>query len=197
MSSTFTENSQEDQDEEEQEETCLLPPHKPFCGRLTSSSLSNAEEFSEPDTYSSGFSEDYKTCHRQTQTEQELLTISSSSDIDNHFQASPRYKTIFTEIFQVLKQAKVSEREPIRPGGWLLGQQVPSQNPSTTQGPNTYLSTQGPKSFSNPEGSAGYNQNTTDRTSKGFPSLVLAGTTKLQVLEESYAAVLRKGIQTS
>ena len=155
MSSNFAENSEDEceQEDESKEASCQgggshqeeaasqLAIHQPFCGRLTSSALSKAEEFSEPETFSSGFSEDFKLSHRQTQTDwtRDLAThhlaIAAPTNLDNHFHTTPRYKTIFKEIFEVLKTASSFEstsRQVQRRRVWEVVADYPSLRPLQT-----------------------------------------------------------------
>jgi len=191
MSSNFAENSedeceQEDEDESKegscqgggvhlQEPACQLAVHQPFCGRLTSSALSKAEEFSEPETYSSGFSEDFKLSHRQTQTDwtrdlaDHHLAIAAPTNLDNHFHTTPRYKTIFKEIFEVLKAASSCEstsRQVQRRRVWEVVAEYPSLRPLQTAG----------------------------LTSTGDLSTGALSTQALST-EDSYATVLRRGMR--
>jgi hypothetical protein len=62
----------------------LMPdkPNKPFCGRLTSSAMSKTEEFSEAETYSSGFSEraEFKCSNKTTQTEEYVVKLAEMEE---------------------------------------------------------------------------------------------------------------------
>lgn len=194
----------------------MLNTNKPFCGRLTSSSMSKAEEYSEAETYSSGFSEgiDFKYCNKQTQTdvgiechanpinefkdckkdENPLDLNKDANYMDDHFQTTPKYKVIFKEIFQVLKQAH----------GDTDGFKEEKQEPNKTK-PSKHSTNEKPSI----KESANYNvwKNKTYKEKichkdKGFewdsneyPSLASASVARLKILEESYANVLRKGIK--
>merc|ERR1719382_1367820 len=57
---------------------------KPFCGRLTSSALSKAEEYSETETYSSGFSEDYKLTKMDKMLAEDYKMGSSFKPVHRH-----------------------------------------------------------------------------------------------------------------
>ena len=195
----------------------LFLPHKPFCGRLTSSALSKAEEFSETETYSSGFSEDYKMTlfkpvHRQTQTcDRELADISSPvNDLDSHFQTTPRYKVIFKEIFQVLEQANKVDlasrqdgrnKHVIWQGSYSsLGKtpNCPEEEASARVPSKEYQrDSLKPKTLPTKEYQSFAPRTTfTDYSSLPPSSLSsMASMARLKQLQESYASVLRRGIQ--
>ena len=192
----------EAQEEEEGDPMSLFLPHKPFCGRLTSSALSKAEEYSETETYSSGFSEDYKITkpvHRQTQTcDRELGDISNPvNDLDNHFQTTPRYKVIFKEIFQVLKQAnkmevankvEVAKRKDTRPRQIIW----PAGNYSDLGKTPDYPA----ESWLKQSDSLKPKTTFPDYSSLPPTSISsIASMARLKQIQESYASVLRKGIQ--
>ena len=180
----------------------LFLPHKPFCGRLTSSALSKAEEYSETETYSSGFSEDYKITkpvHRQTQTcERDLGDISNPvNDLDNHFQTTPRYKVIFKEIFQVLKQANKMETASrqdrrIRQVVWQQGNHLGLDK--TPDYPAAMASERVPaKEYQRDS----FKPKTTLTDYSCLPPTSLssmASMARLKQIQESYASVLRRGI---
>jgi len=194
----------------------MLNSNKPFCGRLTSSSMSKAEEYSEAETYSSGFSEgiDFKYCNKQTQTDVVIECLSKTSNefkdckkdenpldlnkdanyMDDHFQTTPKYKLIFKEIFQVLKQAHGD------PDGFKEEKQEPKKTKVSKISTNEKL----------PSRDCVNHNVWKDKTyrdkichkDKGFewdsneyPSLASASVARLKILEESYANVLRKGIK--
>ena len=194
----------------------LFLPHKPFCGRLTNSSLSKAEEFSETETYSSGFSEDYKMTlfkpvHRQTQTcDRELADISSPvNDLDSHFQTTPRYKVIFKEIFQVLEQANkvdVSSRQDGRnkhviwQGSYSnLGKTPNCPEEAGVPSKEYQRDSLKPKTLPTKEyQSLSFVPRTTFTDYSSLPPSSLssmASMARLKQLQESYASVLRRGIQ--
>ena len=195
----------------------LFLAHKPFCGRLTSSALSKAEEFSETETYSSGFSEDYKMTlfkpvHRQTQTcDRELADISSPvNDLDSHFQTTPRYKVIFKEIFQVLEQANKVDVASRQDGQnkHVIWQGSHSSLGKTTNCPEEEASARvpskeyqrdslKPKTLPTKEYQSFAARTTfTDYSSLPPSSLSsMASMARLKQLQESYASVLRRGIQ--
>ena len=200
------EGEDEDEDEEPEEEEgdpmSLFLAHKPFCGRLTSSALSKAEEFSETETYSSGFSEDYKITsfkpvHRHTQTCDRDIS-SPVNDLDNHFQATPRYKVIFKEIFQVLKQAKKMEtansrqdrriRQVVWQQGNHLGLDKTPDYPATEASGRVAAKEYQRDSFK-PKATL------TDYSCLPPTSLSsMASMARLKQIQESYASVLRRGI---
>jgi len=208
-----------EQEEEEGDAMSLFLAHKPFCGRLTSSALSNkAEEFSETETYSSGFSEDYKMTpfkpvHRQTQTcDRELTDISSPvNDLENHFQATPRYKVIFKEIFQVLKQANKVEtasrqdgrnKQVVWQGSYLdLGKTpgYPAADCARVPSKEYQRDSLKPKTLPTKEyQSLSFKPKTTFTDYSSLPPTSLssmASMARLKQLQESYASVLRRGIQ--
>jgi len=194
----------------------MLNSNKPFCGRLTSSSMSKAEEYSEAETYSSGFSEgiDFKYCNKQTQTDVVIECLTKANNefkdckkdenpldlnkdanyMDDHFQTTPKYKLIFKEIFQVLKQAHGD------PDGFKEEKQEPKKTKSSKNSTNEKL----------PSRDCVNHNVWKDKTyrdkichkDKGFewdsneyPSLASASVARLKILEESYANVLRKGIK--
>ena len=113
MSSNFSHHSDQTQDQEEEEHVeqdlpdpppCVLLPHRAeYRGQSTA-----CTEYSEPETFSSGFSEDYRPSHRHTQTDLQSsgLTISSAAELEQHFRTEPGYRQIFRQIFQVLKEAR-------------------------------------------------------------------------------------------
>lgn len=208
-----------EQGEEEGDPMSLFLAHKPFCGRLTSSALSKAEEFSETETYSSGFSEDYKMTlfkpvHRQTQTcDRELADISSPvNDLDSHFQTTPRYKVIFKEIFQVLEQANKVDVAS-RLGGQnkhVIWQGSHSSLGKTTNCLEEEASARVPskeyqKDILKPKTlptkeyqSLTFAPRTTFTDYSSLPPSSLssmASMARLKQLQESYASVLRRGIQ--
>jgi len=194
----------------------MLNSNKPFCGRLTSSSMSKAEEYSEAETYSSGFSEgiDFKYCNKQTQTDVAMechskptnefkeyrkddnpLDLNKDSNyMDDHFQTTPKYKIIFKEIFQVLKQAhgdpdgiKEEEQDSLK--------QKPSKPYRIEKQPikgNTNHNVWKNKTFKEKicNKDKGF-----EWDSNEYPSLASASVARLKILEESYANVLRKGIK--
>jgi len=194
-----------EQEEEEGDPMSLFLAHKPFCGRLTSSALSKAEEFSETETYSSGFSEDYKMTlfkpvHRHTQTcDRELADISNPvNDLDSHFQTTPRYKVIFKEIFQVLKQAKKMEtansrqdrriRQVVWQQGNHLGLDKTPDYPATEASGRVAAKEYQRDSFK-PKTTL------TDYSCLPPTSLSsMASMARLKQIQESYASVLRRGI---
>ena len=210
---------QEEEEEEEGDPMSLFLAHKPFCGRLTSSALSKAEEFSETETYSSGFSEDYKMTpfkpvHRHTQTcDRELADISNPvNDLESHFQATPRYKVIFKEIFQVLKQANKVEtasrqdarikqvawqgsyidlgKTPDYPAGEASARLPSKEYQRESLKPKT-LPTKDYQSLS-------LKPKTTFTDYSSLPPTSLssmASMARLKQIQESYASVLRRGIQ--
>ena len=112
MSSNFSHHSEQAQVQAEEEHMeqdlpdpppCLLLPHRTgYRGQSAA-----CTEYSEPETFSSGFSEDYRPSHRHTQTDLQNsgLTISSAAELEQHFWTEPGYRQIFREIFQVLKEA--------------------------------------------------------------------------------------------
>jgi len=207
-----------EQEEEEGDPMSLFLAHKPFCGRLTSSALSKAEEFSETETYSSGFSEDYKMTlfkpvHRHTQTcDRELADISNPvNDLDSHFQTTPRYKVIFKEIFQVLKQANKADVASRRDGRikhvvWQgsnssLGKTSNCPEEANARLPSTEYQRDSLKSKALPTKeyqSLSFAPKTTFTDYSNLPPSSLssmASMARLKQLQESYASVLRRGIQ--
>ena len=199
------EGEDKDEDEEPEEEEgdpmSLFLAHKPFCGRLTSSALSKAEEFSETETYSSGFSEAYKIpsfkpVHRHTQTCDRDIS-SPVNILDNHFQATPRYKVIFKEIFQVLKQANKMETASrqdrrIRQVVWQQGNHLGLDK--TPDYPAAMASERVPaKEYQRDS----FKPKTTLTDYSCLPPTSLssmASMARLKQIQESYASVLRRGI---
>jgi len=195
----------------------MLNSNKPFCGRLTSSSMSKAEEYSEAETYSSGFSEgiDFKYCNKQTQTdvviecqvnaasnefkeykndENPLDLNKDANYMDDHFQTTPKYKIIFKEIFQVLKQAhgdtegckeETKEQNQPKPTKNSL-KEKPSNNESANY--NVWKKKTCKEKICNKDKGFEWDSNE-------YPSLASASVARLKILEESYANVLRKGIK--
>jgi len=193
----------------------MLNSNKPFCGRLTSSSMSKAEEYSEAETYSSGFSEgiDFKYCNKQTQTDVVIECQSKPSQefkdckkdenpldlnkdanyMDDHFQTTPKYKIIFKEIFQVLKQAQVDTEGYQEPEKQEQSKLKPSKNSINEKKDSANYNVWKKKT---------YKEKICNKDNKGFewdsneyPSLASASVARLKILEESYANVLRKGIK--
>ena len=211
---------EEGRDEEEGSDPIgLFLPHKPFCGRLTNSALSKAEEYSETETYSSGFSEDYKMdkmdkmlaedynmgssfkpVHRHTQTcDKELSDIPRPvNDLDNHFQTTPRYKVIFKEIFQVLKQAnnkvEIGQRHNSRSRHQTVWQPSSPDNPIQTskspQEPHQQEpSKEGSRDIFKPKMAFPDYSSLPPATISSMESMA-----RLKQIQESYASVLRRGI---
>jgi len=208
----------------------MLTPNKPFCGRLTSSSMSKAEEYSEAETYSSGFSEgiDFKYCNKHTQTEDRALLYTSDEDrkeaatdehnpldlskeanhMDDHFQTTPKYKIIFKEIFQVLKQAHGDPAIAVTAtskGDYCKKQEASKTKQSVKHHHPTPTHQEKPSKRDGPGHNVWKTKSYKDKIShkeKGFewdsneyPSLASASVARLKILEESYANVLRKGIK--
>ena len=194
----------------------LFLAHKPFCGRLTSSALSKAEEFSETETYSSGFSEDYKLTlfkpvHRHTQTCDRDISSSPVNDLDSHFQTTPRYKVIFKEIFQVLKQANKVDLASRQDGRikHVVWQSNHSGEGKTTDCPEEdgrrrlpskeyQRDSLKPKTLPTKEYQSFSASKTTFTDYSSLPPSSLssmASMARLKQLQESYASVLRRGIQ--
>jgi len=192
----------------------MLNSNKPFCGRLTSSSMSKAEEYSEAETYSSGFSEgiDFKYCNKQTQTdvviecqakpsnefkdykkdENPLDLNKDANYMDDHFQTTPKYKIIFKEIFQVLKQAQVDTE----------GYQEEKQEQNKSKLSKPFSVNEKPAHKESMNYNVWKKKTKICNKDKGFewdsneyPSLASASVARLKILEESYANVLRKGIK--
>ena len=211
---------EEGRDEEEGSDPIgLFLPHKPFCGRLTNSALSKAEEYSETETYSSGFSEDYKMdkmdkmlaedykmgssfkpVHRHTQTcDKELSDIPRPvNHLDNHFQTTPRYKVIFKEIFQVLKQAnnkvEIGQRHNSRSRHQAVWQPCSSNHPiQTSKYPQEPLqqepSKEGSRDIFKPKMAFTDYSSLPPATISSMESMA-----RLKQIQESYASVLRRGI---
>jgi len=211
---------EEGRDEEEGSDPIgLFLPHKPFCGRLTNSALSKAEEYSETETYSSGFSEDYKMdkmdkmleedykmgssfkpVDRHTQTcDKELSDIPRPvKDLDNHFQTTPRYKVIFKEIFQVLKQAnnkvEIGQRQKARSGHQAVWQPSSSVHPiHTLKSPQEPCllepSKEGTRDIFKPKTAFTDYSSLPPATISSMESMA-----RLKQIQESYASVLRRGI---
>jgi len=198
----------------------LLNSNKPFCGRLTSSSMSKAEEYSEAETYSSGFSEgiDFKYCNKHTQTDVVIECYEKSTNefkegkkdenpldlnkdanyMDDHFQTTPKYKVIFKEIFQVLKEAhgdtegikevsKEEKQEPKKslPSKILTNDKLPKRD---CVNHNVWKDKTYKEKICNKDKGFEWDSNE-------YPSLASASVARLKILEESYANVLRKGIK--
>ena len=178
MSSNFSHHSEETQDQEEEEHVeqdlpdpppCLLLPQRAeYRGQSTA-----CTEYSEPETFSSGFSEDYRPSHRHTQTDLQNsgLTISSAAELEQHFRTEPGYRQIFREIFQVLKEAG--------PAG------APQDNHSPL-----------PTSLAEEELCSIVQEMSLPyivQCREDFPSLAPADLGKPCCLDKSYAAVLRRG----
>jgi len=209
---------EEGRDEEEGSDPIgLFLPHKPFCGRLTNSALSKAEEYSETETYSSGFSEDYKMdkmdkmleedykmgssfkpVHRHTQTcDKELSDIPRPvNDLDKHFQTTPRYKVIFKEIFQVLKQAnnkvEIGQRHNSRSRHQAVWQPSSPDHPiQTSKYPQEPLqqSKERSRDIFKPKMAFTDYSSLPPATISSMESMA-----RLKQIQESYASVLRRGI---
>ena len=175
MSSNFSHHSEQTQDQEEEElveqdipdpPPCLLLPHRAeYRGQSTA-----CTEYSEPETFSSGFSEDYRPSHRHTQTDLQNsgLTISSAAELEQHFRTEPGYRQIFRQIFQVLKEAG-----------------APQDNHSPL-----------PTSLAEEELCSIVQEMSLPyivQCREDFPSLAPADLGRPCCLDESYAAVLRRG----
>merc|ERR1712106_808617 len=185
----------------------MLNSNKPFCGRLTSSSMSKAEEYSEAETYSSGFSEgiDFKYCNKQTQTDVVIECYTKATNefkeckkdanyMDDHFQTTPKYKLIFKEIFQVLKQAhgdtdgfKEEKQEPKKT--------KPSKNSTNEKLPSRDCVNHNVWKDKTYKEKICHKDKGFEWDSNEYPSLASASVARLKILEESYANVLRKGIK--
>merc|ERR1712106_1260483 len=194
----------------------MLNSNKPFCGRLTSSSMSKAEEYLEAETYSSGFSEgiDFKYCNKQTQTdvviechakpsnefkdykkdENPLDLNKDANYMDDHFQTTPKYKVIFKEIFQILKEAhgdtdgfkeEKQEQNKPKPSKHSINEK-PSNKESANY--NVWKKKTYKEKICNKDKGFEWDSNE-------YPSLASASVARLKILEESYANVLRKGIK--
>jgi hypothetical protein len=178
MSSNFSHHSEQMHDQEEEQHVeqdlpdpppCLLLPHRDeYRGQSTA-----CTEYSEPDTFSSGFSEDYRPSHRHTQTDLQNsgLTISSAAELEQHFRTEPGYRQIFRQIFQVLKEAGPAE--------------VPQDNHAPL-----------PASLAEEELCSTVQERSLPyivQCREDFPSLAPANLGRPPSLEESYAAVLRRG----
>ena len=207
-------------EEEGSDPITLFLPHKPFCGRLTNSALSKAEEYSETETYSSGFSEDYKMDKMDKMLEEEDYKMGSSfkpvdrhtqtcdkelsdiprpvNDLDNHFQTTPRYKVIFKEIFQVLKQAnnkvEIGQRQNARSRHQVVWQPSSSNHPiQTLKSPQEPLqqepTKEGTRDIFKPKTAFTDYSSLPPATISSMESMA-----RLKQIQESYASVLRRGI---
>lgn len=180
-------NEEENNNIANMEETNFLmvneKQNKPFFGRLSANSMTKTEEFSEAETYSSGFSEgmDFKSSHKMTQTDEDCtlertlhkeykdkIISKDKKFVDSQFQTTPDYKLIFKEIFCVLKKAQESNS--------------PTKSTESADGHKI-------KNVS-------LNIGSEDHVDCGV-SFCPTGVDKVSNLEESYATVLRKGIQPS
>ena len=89
MSSHHSEQTQDPEEEELVEQDlpdsphCLLLPHRAEYGGQSTA----CTEYSKPDTFSSGFSEDY--WHTQTDLQTSGLYISSAAELEQHFRTEP------------------------------------------------------------------------------------------------------------
>ena len=168
-----------------------------------------------PHPPSSGFSEDYKMTlfkpvHRHTQTcDRELADISNPvNDLDSHFQTTPRYKVIFKEIFQVLKQAnKVEVAKKVEMANKVEINKVEVANRKDTR-PRQIIWPAG--NYSDLGKTPDYpaeswlKQSDSLKPKTTFPDYSslpptsissIASMVRLKQIQESYASVLRKGIQ--
>ena len=178
MSSNFSHHSEQTHNQEEEElveqdlpepPPCMLLPHRAeYRGQSTA-----CTEYSEPDTFSSGFSEDYRPSNRHTQTDLQNsgITISSAAELEQHFQTEPGYRQIFRQIFQVLKEAGTAGA-PQDDHSPLLASLSEQELSSTVQERSLPHIVQ---------------------CREEFPSLTAPDLGRPCCLDESYAAVLRRG----
>merc|ERR1719239_1576111 len=140
----------------------------------------------------------FKPVHRHTQTcDRELADISNPvNDLDSHFQTTPRYKVIFKEIFQVLKQANKADVASRRDGRikhvvWQGSNSSLGKTSNCPEEANARLPSTEYQSLS-------FAPKTTFTDYSNLPPSSLSSMVsmaRLKQLQESYASVLRRGIQ--
>lgn len=199
----------------------LMPekPNKPFCGRLTSSAMSKTEEFSEAETYSSGFSEEraeFKCSNKTTQTEEEPeqnLCENEDLALNEPFgHANPFEKDTKVSLVNLNQSTNpVDQHFPTTPAYKDIFKEIfcvlkkahedaPKINPEVIIPPLVTKKILRQKRPSAKEECASKAKMEIKMTKdlhwdiSDYPSLASASVARLINLEETYANVLRKGI---